>query len=70
MGRACGRHGQKISVWWENLKRQLGRHTGRWEDNITIDFQERGYGCGPDLSGSGYGKMAGSCGRGTKFRVL
>ena len=33
-------------IWWGNLrgKRPLGRPRCRWEDNITIDFQE--VGCG------------------------
>jgi len=27
--------------WWENLwKESLGRPRPRWEDNITMDFQE------------------------------
>ena len=34
--------------WWGNLKgkKPLGRLRRRWEDNIKIDLQEVGGGCG------------------------
>ena len=34
--------------WWGNLrgKRPLGRPRRRWEDNINMDLQEVGRGCG------------------------
>jgi hypothetical protein len=33
--------------WWGNLrKRPLGRPRRRWEDNIKMDLQEVGRGCG------------------------
>ena len=34
-------------------KRQLGRTKRRWEDNITMDLQEMGWGHGLDRPGSG-----------------
>jgi len=30
--------------WWGNLKRPLGRHRRRWEDDIKMDLQK--VGCG------------------------
>ena len=32
--------------WWGNLKRPLGRPRRRWEDNIKMDLEEVGRGCG------------------------
>ena len=32
--------------WWGNLKRPLGRRRRRWEDNIKMDLEEVGRGCG------------------------
>ena len=42
MGEGC------TGFWWGNLrgKRQLGRPRRRWEDNINMDLQEVGGGCG------------------------
>jgi hypothetical protein len=34
-------------------KRPLGRPRRKWEDNIRMDFQEVGCGCGLDCTGSG-----------------
>jgi len=34
-------------------KRSLGRTRRRWEDNIKMDLQAVGWGCGLDLAGSG-----------------
>jgi hypothetical protein len=42
-------------------KRPLGRPRRRWEVNIRMDLQEVGWGNGLDLSGLGYGQVAGSC---------
>jgi hypothetical protein len=42
-------------------RRPLGRPTRRWEDNIEMDLREVGWGHRLDLSGSGYGQVAGSC---------
>ena len=36
-------------------------HCSTWEDNIKIDLQEVGCGCGLDSSGAIYGYVAGSC---------
>jgi hypothetical protein len=44
------------------VKRPLGRHSNRWEVNITVDFQEAGWeGPGLDLSGAGQGQMVAFC---------
>jgi hypothetical protein len=32
-----------------------------WEDNVIINLTEIGWGCEVDLSGLGYGLVAGSC---------
>ena len=45
-------------------KRSLGRPRCRWEDNNGIVLKSVGGGDRFDLSGSGYRKIAGSCGRG------
>jgi hypothetical protein len=49
MGGACSAYGEskgayKILVGNPELKRPLGRHKCRWEDNIKADLQE--VGCG------------------------
>ena len=36
----------KVSVGKPERKRQLGRPRRRWEDNIKMDLQEVGRGCG------------------------
>ena len=36
----------KVLVGKPERKRQLGRHRRRWEDNIKMDLQEMGGGCG------------------------
>jgi len=38
--------------------RLLGKTRRRWEDNIKMDLQELGWGCGLDWSGSGWGQVA------------
>jgi hypothetical protein len=44
------------------VKRPLGRHSNRWEVNITVDLQEVGWGvAGLDLSGTGQGQMVDFC---------
>jgi hypothetical protein len=42
-------------------KRPLGRLRHTWENNTKMDLQEVGWGHGLDLSGSGYGQVAGTC---------
>jgi hypothetical protein len=42
--------------------RPLGRPIHKWEDNIKMDIREIGRG-GVDLSGSGFGPVAGCCER-------
>ena len=41
-----GRGVHKVSVGKPDGKRPLGRPRRRWEDNIKIDLQEVGRGCG------------------------
>jgi len=38
----------RVSVGKPEGKNPLGRHRLRWEDNIKMDLQEVGYGCGLD----------------------
>ena len=44
MGKGRGVH--RVLVWKPEGKRSLGRPTRRWEDNIKMDLQEVGGGCG------------------------
>jgi len=44
MGEGRGVH--RVLVWKLKGKRPLGRPRRRWEDNITMDLQEVGGGCG------------------------
>ena len=51
MGGACGACGEgrvvhRVLVGKPELKRPLGRPIRRWEDNIKMDHQEVGGGCG------------------------
>ena len=51
MGGACGAYGggrgvHRVSVGKPEGKRPLGRPRRRWEDNIKMDLQEVGVGCG------------------------
>jgi hypothetical protein len=50
MGWACGTNGgrgmHKVLVGKPERKRSLGRTRHRWEDNIKMDLQEVGRGCG------------------------
>ena len=51
MGRACGTYGERERcaqglVGKPEGKRPLGRPGRRWEDNIKMDLQEVGRGCG------------------------
>jgi len=51
MGGACGAYGEeggvhRVLVGKPEGKRPLGRPRHRWEDNIKIDIQEVGMGCG------------------------
>ena len=51
MGGACGAYGEEIVVHRVLVgkpegKRPLGRPRRRWEDNIKMDLQEVGGGCG------------------------
>ena len=41
-----GRGVQKVLVEKPEGKRQLGRPRHRWEDNIKLDLEEVGRGCG------------------------
>jgi hypothetical protein len=49
IGRACSTHGEKrksysVLVGKPEGKRPLGRPRRRWEDNITMDLREIGWG--------------------------
>ena len=44
MGEGRGVH--RVLVWKPEGKRPLGRPRHRWEDNIKLDLQEVGAGCG------------------------
>ena len=51
MGEACGasgegRGGHRVLVGKPEGKRPLGRPRRRWEDNIKMDLQDVGRGCG------------------------
>ena len=50
MGRACGTYGgrdvHKVLVGKPDGKRPLVRPRRRWEDNIKMDLEEVGRGCG------------------------
>jgi hypothetical protein len=51
MGGACGVYGRgervyRVMVGRPEGKRPLGRPRRRWEDNIKMDLQEVGRGCG------------------------
>ena len=48
MGGACGTYGgvHKVLVGKPEIKRPLGRPRRRWEDNIKMDLQDVGRGCG------------------------
>jgi hypothetical protein len=51
MGRACGAYGEergvhRVLVGKPEEKSPLGRPRHRWEDNINMDVQEVGGGCG------------------------
>jgi len=52
MGGACGTYWGRgegcTGFWWGNLRERdhLGRPRRRWEDNIKMDLQEVGGGCG------------------------
>ena len=51
MGRFCGAYGgdrgmHRVLVGRPEGKRSLGRPRSRWEDNIKLDHQEVGGGCG------------------------
>jgi hypothetical protein len=49
----------KVLVGNPEGKRPLGRPRRRWEDGITMDLREIGWGCGLDSTGSGQGPVAG-----------
>jgi len=46
--------------------RSLRRTMRRWEDNIKMDLHEVEWGHGLDLSGLGWGQVAGSCEHGNE----
>jgi hypothetical protein len=48
-----GRGVYRVLVGKPEGKRLLGRPRRRWEDNIRMDLQEVGCGCGLDRAGSG-----------------
>jgi hypothetical protein len=54
------RNAYRILVEKPEGKRPLGRPTRRWVDNIKIGLREIGW-CGLDRSGSGWGRVEGSC---------
>ena len=41
-----GRGVHRVLVWKPEGKRPFGRHRHRWENNIKMDLQEVGEGCG------------------------
>jgi len=47
MGAACGTYGRRgayrVLVGRPDMKRQLGRHRRRWEDNVKMDLLEVGW---------------------------
>jgi hypothetical protein len=45
------RMGQNTVAYRVLVKDSIGRPMRRWEDNIEMDFQERGWGRGLDWSG-------------------
>jgi hypothetical protein len=51
----------KVLVGEPERKKPLGRPRRRWENEITMDLREIGWGCGLDSTGSGYGPVAGCC---------
>ena len=52
-----GRVVHRVLVGKPEGKRQLGRHRRRWEDNIKMDLQEVGRGCGDWMELAQYRKM-------------
>ena len=48
MWRVWGRGEGCTGFWWGNLRERdpLGRPRHRWEDNVKMDLQEVGRGCG------------------------
>ena len=60
----------KSLVGRRDERRPLGRPTRRWEDNIKINLPQVGWEGRMDLSGSGLGKMVGSCEWGNESSVL
>ena len=65
MGGACGTYGgrgvHKVLVGKPEGKRPLGRPRRRWEDNIKMDFQEVGRGCGDWIELAQDRQVAGAC---------
>ena len=63
-----GRGMHKVLVGKPERKRPLGRPRCRWEDNIKMDLQEVGRGCGDwmELAQEG-GQVAGACEYGNEF---
>jgi len=43
--------GREKICWVGKPEKELGRHMGRWVDNIEIDFQDRGQICRAHVSG-------------------
>jgi hypothetical protein len=63
--RACKRHGElkneySILAGESEGRTRLGRPNRRWQNNIIIDREETGLGCGLDSSGTEYGPVT-SC---------
>ena len=50
-------------------KRQLGKPSPRWEDNIKMDLEEVGWGHGLDCCDSEYRQVAGVCECGNEHSV-
>jgi len=60
MWRVWGRGELCTGFWWEKSvgKRPLGRPRRRWEDNMKMDLQEVGEGCGDWME---LAQVAGTC---------
>jgi hypothetical protein len=54
-----GRRGHRVLLGKPERKRPLGRPRRRWEDNIKMDLQEGGGGCGTGWSGLRIGTVGG-----------
>ena len=62
MGEGRGAH--RVVVGKPEGRRSLGRPRRRWEDNIKLDLQEVGEGCGDWMELAQDRQVAGTCGYG------